>query len=209
MPAAKNGAGKNAAAEMDEDAPANYKFFLYAAWVSNFVSWFNLGVMRNLFPKLGTELGFSAVLIGTLIFIMAFAQTAAFFILGKTHKWHYKLGVVVLFQFFAFLSLWVFAFSSGVLYFAIAAVFLGLSAGVTYFSSIFYSLRGSENKGRRSGLHEGVIGTGALFGPLAGGFFAAKFGIRAPYVTAAIVLAAAMLAEIALINGIHKQPLKP
>jgi len=208
-----DGVNKNAAgspmAGIGEDKPANYISFLYIAWCANFVSWFNLGVMRNLFPKLGTELGFSTALVGTLIFIITFAQTVMFFVLGRTHRWHYKLGLILLFQFIAFLSLWIFVFSSCAVHFAIAMIFLGLSAGLTYFSSIFYSLYGSVDKGRKSGLHEAVIGTGAFFGPFAGGLFAAKFGIRAPYLVAAVVVAAAMLLEIALIGGMHKKTLKP
>lgn len=198
------GVNKNAAgspiAGIGEDKPANYISFLYIAWCANFVSWFNLGVMRNLFPKLGTELGFSTALVGTLIFIITFAQTVMFFVLGRTHRWHYKLGLMLLFQLLAFLSLWIFVFFSCVAYFVVAMVFLGLSAGLTYFSSIFYSLYGSVDKGRKSGLHEAVIGTGAFFGPFAGGLFAAKFGIRAPYIVAAVVVAAAMLLEVALIR---------
>ena len=188
-------------AKTGEDRPGNYGSFLYIAWCANFVSWFNLGVMRNLFPKLGTELGFSSMLVGTLIFIITFTQTIMFFILGRTHRWHYRLGPILLFQFLSFLSLWIFVFSSSVIYFATAMIFLGLSAGLTYFSSIFYSLYGSLDKGRKSGLHEAVIGTGALFGPLAGGLFADRFGIRAPYIVAAIVLAAAMLLEIICVKN--------
>ena len=196
----KNVAG-GPVAEIGADRPANYVSFLYIGWCSNFVSWVNLGVMRNLFPKLGTELGFSTVLVGTLIFIVTLAQTVMFFVLGRTHKWHYKLGLMLLFQFLAFLSLWIFVFFSCVAYFVIAMVLLGLSAGLTYFSSIFYSLYGSVDKGKKSGLHEAVIGTGAFFGPLAGGIFAAKFGIRAPYVVAAITLAVAMLFEVACVKN--------
>lgn len=197
-PAAEHSGGE--VLEAAEKKPAYYTVFLYVAWCANFVSWFSIGIMRNLFPKLGTELGFSAGLVGTLIFVITLAQTAIFFILGKTHKWHYKLGFLILFQFFAFVSLLLVAFSSQIAYLIVAMVFLGLSGGMTYFSSIFYSLYGSADKGKKSGLHEAFLGMGALFGPLAGGFFAQKFGIRAPYVVAAVVMTLAMLAEVVIVN---------
>ena len=200
-PAAENSAGKKADVTAEEKKPANYAALLYAAWCANFLSWFIAGIMRNLFPKLGTKLGFSAGLVGTLIFVITLAQTVMFFILGRTHKWHYKLELLILFQALALASLLAVAFTSQVAYLIIAMVFLGLSTGMTYFSSIFYTLyNSSTEKGRGSGIHEAFLGIGGLFGPLAGGLFAQKFGIRAPYVVAAVVLMLAMAAEMALVK---------
>ncbi|MDP3789221.1 MAG: MFS transporter [Candidatus Omnitrophota bacterium] len=197
-PAALADAG--AAAEPEEKRPANYKAFLYAAWCANFVSWFIIGIMRNLFPKLGTELGFSTGVIGTLIFIITLAQTVMFFVLGKTHRWHYKLGLLVLFQAFAMIGLLAVYFFSNAATLGGAMILLGLSAGMTYFSSIFYSLYGSTAKGKHSGIHEAFLGTGGLFGPLAGGLLAAGIGIRAPYIAAAVVVIVAIAAETVLIK---------
>ena len=162
------------------------------------MSWFLLGVIRNLFPKLGTELGFSSGIIGFFIFLMILAQTIMFFTLGRTQKWHYRLFPIILFQAFAVIALFVMAFSQSGMYFMAAMVFLGLSTGMTYFSSIFYSLYGFIDKGKKSGIHEAVIGTGAFFGPLIGGLFASRFGIRAPYITSALLLTAAMAIEATL-----------
>lgn len=81
-----------------------------------------------------------------------------------------------------------------------AMILLGLSAGVTYFSSIFYSLYGSTAKGKHSGIHEAVLGIGGLFGPLAGGLLAANLGIRAPYALAAVVVMVAIAVEIVLVK---------
>lgn len=184
----------------EEERPANYKAFLYAAWCANFVSWFNVGIMRNLFPKLGTELGFSTGIIGTLIFAVTLAQTVIFFILGKTHRWHYKFGLLAMFQIFSFIGLLIIAFFSNIACFTAAMVLLGLASGMTYFSSIFYSLYGSADKGKNSGIHESFLGAGGLFGPLAGGLLAAGFGIRAPYAAAAAVVILAIVAEAVLIG---------
>ncbi|MDD5680658.1 MAG: MFS transporter [Candidatus Omnitrophica bacterium] len=202
VPPEKNGGGERAIPEIDKNRPANHAVFLYVAWCANFVSWFNVGIMRNLFPKLGTELGFSAGMVGIFIFVITLAQTVMFFILGKTHKWHYKLWLLILFQLFAFFSLLAVAFSSQTAHLIIAMIFLGLSCGMTYFSSIFYSLYGSADKGKKSGLHEAFLSAGAFFGPLAGGFLAQKFGIRAPYIVAAAVSIIAVAAEAALVKFI-------
>ena len=78
----------------------------------------------------------------------------------------------------------------------IAMVFLGLSGGMTYFSSIFYSLYGFIDKGKRSGIHEAFIGIGSFFGPFISGFVATGFGIRAPYAAAICLVIAAIMIEL-------------
>ena len=184
--------------ETEKDRPEAARKFLHIAWCANFMSWFLLGVIRNLFPKLGTELGFSSGIIGFFIFLMILAQTIMFFTLGRTQKWHYRLFPIILFQAFAVVALLAMAFSRSGIYFMAAMVFLGLSTGMTYFSSILYSLYGFMDKGKKSGIHEAVIGTGAFFGPLIGGLLASRFGIRAPYITSALLLTAAMAVEVTL-----------
>lgn len=190
-----------------EDRPGSARRFLYIAWCANFVSWYIVGIVRNLFPKLSTELGFSSAYIGVFIFLMILAQTIIFFILGRTHRWHYRLLPIVLFQTFAIMALLLLTISSKAAYFMIAMVFLGLSCGMTYFSSIFYSLYGFIDKGKKSGIHEAFIGTGALFGPLIGGFAAYRFGIRAPYVAAVLLLAATITFEVIFNHVPHRDKL--
>jgi MFS family permease len=182
--------------DTEKSKPESAKKFLRIAWCANFVSWYIVGTVRNLFPKLGSELGFSSTFIGTFVFLMILAQTIMFFVLGRTHRWHYRLLPIILFQTFAFAALLLLAVSSKAVYFMIAMVFLGLSCGMTYFSSIFYSLYGFIDKGKKSGIHEVFIGTGTFFGPLIGGIAAYRLGIRMPYLIAALLLITAIAVEL-------------
>jgi MFS family permease len=186
--------------ETEKDRPESAGKFLYIGWCANFVSWYIVGTVRNLFPKLGIELGFSNIIIGFFIFLLILAQTTMFFILGRTNKWHYRLSPIVLFQMLAIVALLIITFFSTTAYFMIAMVFLGLCSGITYFSSIFYSLYGFIDKGRKSGIHEAFLGAGTFFGPLIGGFVAHKFDIRAPYITAAMLVAVAIAVELIVAN---------
>lgn len=188
----------------EKERPESARKFLGIAWCANFVSWYIVGLVRNLFPKLGSELGFSSSAIGFFVFLMFLAQTMVFFILGKTTRWHYRLLPIVLFQILAILALLVPVLTSTAAYFIFAMVFLGLSSGMTYFSSLFYSLYGFIDKGKKSGIHEAFLGTGALFGPLIGGIVAHRFGIRAPYVAAALLLVAAITLELILSRRHHQ-----
>ncbi len=71
---------------------------------------------------------------------------------------------------------------------------------MVYFSSIFYSLNNLEGKGQKSGIHEAVLGTGLLLGPLVGGTIAEAFTLRSPYVLAIFVIGAAICVETLLMK---------
>jgi MFS family permease len=50
----------------------------------------------------------------------------------------------------------------------IAQIGFGLSIGLIYYSSLYYSMNASEEQGAHGGLHEAMIGTGLFLGPLCG-----------------------------------------
>jgi len=189
------GAARAAFLRTEKERPPEAPKFLYIAWTANFMSWYIIGTARNIFPKLAAEIGFESGFIGFLIFLMMFAQTAAFFVLGKTHAWHYRFWPVLLCQAVSMAGLFmIFSFSTAPALMA-AMVMLGVSSGMTYFSSIFYSLFGFLDKGRRSGIHEAFVGIGAFLGPLTGGLAAHFVGLRAPYIIAMAFLLIAIIIE--------------
>jgi MFS family permease len=79
--------------------------------------------------------------------------------------------------------------------FGVAFAVAGMGAGVTYVSSLYYSLEGhAVSRGARAGIHEAVLGSGVFLGPLFGGFVAEIFGLRAPYIMSALVFVAVAIA---------------
>ena len=50
----------------------------------------------------------------------------------------------------------------------VAQLALGLSVGLLYYSSLFYSMDAGDAKGEHGGLHEAAIGAGICGGPLIG-----------------------------------------
>jgi MFS family permease len=50
----------------------------------------------------------------------------------------------------------------------IAQVGFGLSIGLIYYSSLYYSMNVTENHGSNAGLHEAMIGVGLFVGPAVG-----------------------------------------
>lgn len=157
------------------------RVFLHMAWVANFVAWFIAGMVRNIFPKLAVELGIPPGVLGRLIGLVAMAQMVGFLWIHRSDRWPYRIVPLMAFQCLAVVgSMMVYLFSSTYL-FGIAFALIGLSMAMTYSSSLFYSVYAEQRKGAKTGLHEGILGSGGVFGALLGGLVAGAFGLKAPY----------------------------
>ena len=181
--------------------------YLNIARCANFTSWFTLGVLRRLAPKLTKEMGMLPSTFGNLMLTLGGVQTIAFLILGSGYstRWHYRLAPMLIVQLLAALSflgiwrlqhtlLWIFAF--GV---------IGVSAAFTYFSSLYYGLDRHVDKGNKSGWHEAILGLGILLGPLLGGILAdSRFGTQSPYLLCTGATAIAILVEIFIVSKMPK-----
>lgn len=169
---------------------------LYAAWIANFASWFAISEIRILFPKLALDLGMQPWVIGTIMFALGIALTVMFQVMAVSGRWHKSAAPLLCSQALIVILLIASAFCGSPLAFGLTFAGLGLGFGVTYSYSLYCSVVGSLNKGAASGRHEMVLGIGALLGPLLGGVAAEIFHApRAPYLLAAGLVAAAIVAE--------------
>jgi DHA1 family tetracycline resistance protein-like MFS transporter len=173
---------------------------LYTAWVANFVSFFVIANARYQFPKLARELHFSSSTIGLIIGCIGFALFSGFFILRKSERWHSKKFYLVGSQALTVAGLLLIYGSSRPLLFAFALILVGLSASVTIYSSQFYVIQFMKKKGKGTGIHESIVGAGALSGPILGGIAAQFAGLRAPYLLCLVVLFVAVIVEICLLK---------
>lgn len=170
--------------------------FLYATWVANFASWFMMGNIRYQFPKLGSDLGLSPPMIGLILGCVGLAQFLGFFLLRETDRWHFRKVFLVGAQALATVGLGlIYLFSERIL-FAAAFLFIGLSVSVTYYSSLYYAVRLLKQKGKGTGLHESILGSGVVLGPLLGGLGAQSAGVRTPYILCLAVLLSAVGLEL-------------
>jgi len=174
------------------------KDLLYAVWVANFASWFLIGNARYQFPKLARELGLPPYMIGLLLGCVGFSLFSGFFILRGTRLWHFKKRYLFGAQLLAALGLVFLFLSSEPVLLALAFLMIGLSCSVTYYSSLYYTVHLLEKKGKGTGLHESILGIGAVLGPILGGIAAQYTGLRAPYLLCFAVLFAAVVAEFTL-----------
>jgi DHA1 family multidrug resistance protein-like MFS transporter len=171
------------------------KNFLYSAWIANFMSWFILGNARYQFPKLARELGSSPQTVGLLIGCLGFSLFLGFFLLRGSDLWHFRKRYLFGAQGLAAGGLLMIYFSNSPLFFAVALILIGLSASVTYYSSLLYAIRLSSQKGKGTGFHESILSIGALAGPILGGLGAYFLGLRIPYLICLIFLLVAVPCE--------------
>jgi len=182
------------------------RMYLYIAWIANFSSWFTLGILRNLSPKLMLEIGIRERTFGNLMLVNGISQLLMFLFLGTPYprRWHYKLSPLLAFQFVgvtAFLGIWAI---TNIPLWILAFFAIGTTSGMTYFSSIYYSLHGHIDKGAKSGLHEAILGSGALLGPFLGGVLADLLGPKSPYLLCAVVIVISMIVQMLFLKIYEK-----
>ncbi len=173
--------------------------YLQVAWVANFSTFFAGGAVRYLFPKLATDLGISSTPLGWLMATVGLAQLVAFYLVSRSSLWQFRLMPLVVIQILGVLGLCALAGGSSLALFAFGLATQGAVTGVTFTSSIFYSFHAGGG-GRRTGVHEAVLGSGHLFGPLLGGFAGEHLSPRAPYALSAGVIVAAVLIQLWLVR---------
>jgi len=188
-------------ADIDTEASGGRRSFLYAAWVANFASWFVMGNNRYQFPKLAHELNIPPHAIGLLLGFVGFTLFAGFFLLRRTDRWLFSRTYLFCAQILAIGGISLIGISNKPTIFALAFMMFGLSCSVTYYSSLYYSVQLFKKRGRGSGLHESIVGGGAVLGPILGGIAAQYAGLRAPYLLCLAVLLAAFTAQIVLMKG--------
>jgi len=173
--------------------------YLYLAWIANFASYFSLGILRYIFPKLFIEMGFTPSTLGILMSTTSISQTFTFYILGQTSRWHYRLAPLLSAQLLIAFALILIFLSNSLSIFFLSFIFMGIGIGICSFSSLFYSVNTYHNRGARAGIHETFLGSGILMGSLVGGMLAQVYNLKTPYITAVLINGILMIVEITLI----------
>ena len=147
---------------------ADTKRFLRMAWIANPFSYVAINTVIPLIPSIAEKLDLSTGMAGIVCSLWMFARLAAFAAFWRWTGWHYRFRwlagsfLLLIVCFFGFLM----AQSIGLL--MAAQVGFGLSIGLIYYSSLYYSMNVTENQGSNAGLHEAMIGAGLFIGPACG-----------------------------------------
>ena len=149
--------------------PSDAALFLKLAWVVNPFAYIAINTIIPLIPDLAAKLGLSTAAAGYAASVWMFARLGAFVVLWWWPGWHYRFGwlagaYVLMGASFAALLL-----VPSLAAIVVAQLLFGVSVGLIYYSSLFYSMdAGGDAKGEHGGFHEAMIGAGICGGPLIG-----------------------------------------
>lgn len=185
------------------------RFCLTISRVFIFLTYASAGTILALFPKLGDTLHFGKPLISRVLAFFYIGQLASFLILAKTKRWHYNVPLLLAAQgvsVAAFLA--AFAWNRMVV-FSAAFGAVGLVAGLSYFSSLYYTLHEPVFRTSLAGVHEAILAGGRLLGPLFLGAVASRFNLKTPYLCLAITFALYLTFTFLASRGLERGDSKP
>jgi len=171
--------------EPAEPRPAAGRF-RWAAWTANATT-FGIGaVLNHQYPKYLEVMGRGEAFFGAYLGGIFAAQTLTFLVLMRTEAWHFRAGPLLGAQVPVVGALALLPFLHHPVLILATAPVVGIGLGVTYFASLYYSVATPQDRGRNAGVHEALLGAGALTLPFLGGWAAEWTGrLSAPYLFAA------------------------
>jgi len=142
--------------------------FLKLAWLANPFAYIAMNTLVAVMPGMAHKLGLSTMAAGFCCSIWCFARLGAFCFLWNWSGWHYRFrwllaAYVALVGMFATLLL-----APNLAVLVLAQIVFGGAVGLIYYSSLYYSMDGTENLGEHGGIHEAAIGLGNFAGPAVG-----------------------------------------
>jgi len=153
-------------------APPIRRAFLISAWLANGALCAAAAILRGIFPRFANlpatsgGLAMSGFEAGLIVSAISLSMLLVFIVLGHDPFWHYRLRYLVIGQGVSVAGCLLFAVGSTFAVLVTGALLYGAGGGITYLSSIYYSLHAHAERAARSGLHEAVAGGGFFVGML-------------------------------------------
>ncbi len=147
---------------------AKARMFRRMAWLANPFAYIAINTLIAVMPTVSARLGLSIAQAGFCGSIWCFSRVAAFLGLWLWPGWHYRFGwllaafVVMIVTFLGIVT------AQALVILVLMQLAFGAAIGLTYYSSLFYSMDLSDTKGEHGGIHEAVIGLGNFAGPAVG-----------------------------------------
>ena len=110
---------------------------------------------------------------GSYIALFLFAQFVSFFVLAHWHGWRVRFAPVTAGCLLAATGAAICGLFAGSFVFGAGCLLAGLGCGVASNLSLYYSVADASSRGRRGGIHEAVLASGAAVIPYIGGLLAA------------------------------------
>jgi predicted MFS family arabinose efflux permease len=142
--------------------------FLRLAWIANPFAYMAMYTVLAVMPDVARRLGLSPTRVGLFCSVWFFSRVAAFAALWMWPGWHYRFRWMAAAFAAIIVSFVSILLAPSLIVMVLAQVVFGLSAGLIYYSSLFYAMDVGDAKGEHGGLHEAAIGIGICAGPAVG-----------------------------------------
>ncbi len=149
------------------------KLFLRLALVGNPIAYVAINTVIPMMPEVAERFKLSPMWVGFVGAIWFFARSGSFVLFWLWPKWHYRFRWLMFASVALALSFLGVLLSKHLVVLIIAQVIFGISTGLIYYSSLFYSLDGGNSESEHGGAHEAMIGLGTFVGAMIG--VAAKY----------------------------------
>lgn len=140
-------------------------YFQKLAWIGNPLNYMAVNTVLAIVPALTLRLKFDVDRMGWLMSIWFTVRALAFVLFWLWPGWHYRFrwfACAVVFLLIGFVAV---VLAPSVWAVVLGQVALGWASALLYYSSLFYSMDGSDTKGEHGGIHEAFIGAGIFGGP--------------------------------------------
>ncbi|HTL59374.1 MAG TPA: MFS transporter [Candidatus Limnocylindrales bacterium] len=184
-------ASLTAATIEDANAKRKAKAFLRMAWLANPFAYIAINTLIAVMPGIAARLGLSTTLAGFCCSVWCFSRLAAFAILWQWTTWHYRFRWLLLSYVSLVASFATVLLAQHVAVLVLGQLLFGVSVGLIYYSSLFYSMDLGDTKGEHGGIHEAVIGLGNCAGPAVGAaalYFLPRYDNSGAYAVSLLLL---------------------
>ncbi len=192
---------------------------LHAAWCATFAANALIGVTRCVYPKRVDDLvaagqlqlfledipaeflrHAAATKFSWLAGALALSTAITFIVLGKTSFWRHRFQVLFALQALSAAAFWALGTTRSLAVMMCCFVIVGVTLGVAFFSSAYYSLANPEHKHRRASINEGAVGLGGFVGSILFGYAVQQWGVALPFRLTPLFIALAVALQWALLR---------
>jgi len=182
--------------DVDDVDAAQNAVFRPMARIAHFLSYVTVGMFRFQLPSLAIFLGIRAKSFGPVGMSLSVAMALSFYLLGRSHRWHYRVSVFFVAQVLLILTVLALMVVDTWWEMALCMVVGGACVGVTYSSNLYYGVSGGVRRARRMAIHELILSAGMVTGSYGAGWVTEHIALRAAYPMCAALLIVGMLVQV-------------
>ena len=145
-------------------SPAVQNLFRWLGWLANPLSFIAVNAIIVYNPAITTRLHLSEATASIWLSLWFYVRIGSFEIFRRWTGWHYHWRLLCGVFFLTILSFAAIILSPNLFVLMTGQIVFGLSLGLLYQSSLFYSMAESDAQGEHGGLHECFVGVGLTLG---------------------------------------------